>query len=60
MSEQPPVAAGPRKKAATVVWSVVVVGFILLFFAAIMGPKFMAMKRVQREHAARQDGGVTP
>lgn len=59
MSEQPPVA-GPKKKAATVVWSVVVVGFILLFFAAIMGPKFMAMKRVQREHAARQDAGVTP
>lgn len=59
MSE-PPQAAGPGKKAATVVWAVVVVGFILVFFAAIMGPKFMSMKRVQREHAARRDGGVTP
>ncbi|MEW5851844.1 MAG: hypothetical protein AB2A00_23845 [Myxococcota bacterium] len=49
-----------KKKAFLTIWEVLIVGFILLTFAAIVGPKFGAMQRKKAERAAAisADGGV--
>ena len=55
MTEAPP-TPGPKKKTANVLWALLVVVFMVLFYAALVGPKLASFQR----HKNRRDGGPPP